>query len=213
MFVLSSIQPDAGRRTTAAALIRQWLRSSLIIRQFKKKGRSKPDRVFRQSLVLITFCWSIAGNAVAVPDNALPEKKAERYMTCVRACLDKLLEHGTDCYGPVHTPMLMSIIDVRTNTSPKEPEVLDGLIRSEGRLHRRNPGGCDLWDDQPLLRTMYTVSEITKNTCYAEAADAYIRAYFERAKKKNGLLAWGSHTRCVEAHGPCRHMACHHVLV
>jgi hypothetical protein len=43
MLVLSSIQPDAGRRTTAAALIRQY------IKQFKKKGRSKPDRVLRQA--------------------------------------------------------------------------------------------------------------------------------------------------------------------
>jgi len=143
--------------------------------------------------VLVTLCCSVAGSAVAATDDALPDKKTDRYMTCVRTCLDNLLEHGTDRYGPVHTPMLMSVIDVRTHTSPKDPEVLDGLVRSEGRLHRRNPGGCDLWDDQPLLRTMYTVSEITDDTRYAKAADAYIKAYFERAKKKNGLLAWGSH--------------------
>jgi len=43
MLVLSSIQPDAARRTTAAALIRQQLE------QFKKKGRSKPDRILRHA--------------------------------------------------------------------------------------------------------------------------------------------------------------------
>jgi len=48
--VLSSIQPDAARRTTAAALIRQLLRQQQL-KQFKKKSRSKPDRVFRQSQV------------------------------------------------------------------------------------------------------------------------------------------------------------------
>ncbi len=142
---------------------------------------------------LIALCSSVAGTALAATGSALPEEKANHYMTCVRSCLDNLLEYGTDRYGPVHTPMLMSIIDVRTNESPQEPEVLDGLIRSEGRLHRRNPGGCDLWDDQPLLRTLYTVSEITNDARYSEAADAYIKVYFERAKKPNGLLAWGSH--------------------
>jgi len=111
----------------------------------------------------------------------------------VAACLDNLLEHGTDRYGEVHTAMLMSVIDVRTNEAPQEPEVLDGLVRSEGRMHRVNPGGCDLWDDQPLLRTMYALSELAGDGKYAQAADAYTRAYFERAKKPNGLLAWGSH--------------------
>ncbi len=143
--------------------------------------------------LLISLCVSMGGAAPAATDGALPEQKAERYLASVRTCLDNLLEHGTDRYGPVHTPMLMSIIDVRDHTSPREPDVLDGLIRSEGRLHRRNPGGCDLWDDQPLLRTMVAVSAATQDLRYAEAADAYIRAYLERAKKKNGLLAWGSH--------------------
>jgi hypothetical protein len=143
--------------------------------------------------VLIILCLSMAGVALAAQQTSLSEKKADHYMTSVRSCLDNLLEHGTDRYGPVHTPMLMSIMDVRTNTSPKTPDVLDGLIRSEGRLHRRNPGGCDLWDDQPLLRTMYSLSEITNDTRYSQAADAYVKSYFKRAKKKNGLLAWGSH--------------------
>ena len=124
---------------------------------------------------------------------APPQEEATRWRDVVATCLDNLLEHGTDRYGDVHSPMLMSVIDVRTNDAPREPEVLDGLVRSEGRMHRINPGGCDLWDDQPLLRTMYALSELTGDAKYAQAADAYTRAYFERAKKANGLLAWGSH--------------------
>ena len=65
--------------------------------------------------ILITLSSSVAGAAPAGPNAALPKRKTGRYMTCVRSCLDNLLEHGTDRYGPVHTPMLMSIIDVRTN--------------------------------------------------------------------------------------------------
>jgi hypothetical protein len=123
----------------------------------------------------------------------VPEAKAKAYRAAVLSCLDNLLEHGTDRYGPVHTPMIMSVIDLRTEEAPREPDVLDGLIRSEGRLHRRNPGGADLWDDQPLLRTLYAMTKLTDDSKYAEAADAYIKVYFERARKPNGLLAWGSH--------------------
>ncbi|MBI5095818.1 MAG: hypothetical protein HZB26_25720 [Candidatus Hydrogenedentes bacterium] len=119
--------------------------------------------------------------------------KAEQYRRCVQTCLDNLLKYGADRYGEVHTPMLMSIIDVRTNDAPREPLVLDGMVRSEGRLHRRNPGGCDLWDDQPLLRTMYAFSELNGDAKYAQAADAYTKSFFERSRKANGMLAWGTH--------------------
>lgn len=128
----------------------------------------------------------------AAPD-ALPADAAVKYRHAVESCLDNLLEHGTDRYGKTHSAMLMSIMDVETNTSPQVPETLDGLIRSEGRLHRRNPGGCDLWDDQPLIRTLYAFSELTGDQRYARAADDYIAAYFKHAPKPNGLLAWGSH--------------------
>ncbi len=139
-------------------------------------------------IIVLTISVSITAFADGVPDS-----KASSYREAVRTCLDNLLEHGTDRYGPVHTPMIMSIIDLRTNESPREPEVLDGLIRSEGRLHRRNPGGADLWDDQPLLRALYAMSKLSGESKYGEAADAYIKVYFERARKPNGLLAWGSH--------------------
>jgi hypothetical protein len=138
-------------------------------------------------LMYIGVCSAVAEEAL------LPEEKTDQYMSAVRSCLDNLLEHGTDTYGPVHTPMLMSIIDVRTDKPPRELEVLDGMIRSEGRMHRLNPNGTDLWDDQPLIRTMYAVSEVSKDAKYAKGADAYIKSYFERAQKPNGLLAWGSH--------------------
>ena len=142
-----------------------------------------------RTLPAIMLQLAVAASCTADADQA----KRESYLARVRSCLDNLVEHGTDRYGSVHTPMLMSVIDVRTNESPREPEVLDSLIRAEGRLHRINPGGCDLWDDQPLLHAMYAVSEATQDNRYAKAADAYTAAFFERAAKPNGLLAWGSH--------------------
>ena len=123
-------------------------------------------------------------------DKTLPE--AAEYRKIVEQCAGNLLEHGTDRYG-VETPMLMSIVDIHTQESPQEPPVPDALIRSEGRMHRKNPGGADLWDDQALLRVLYSLSRQTGDGKYAAAADRYIAAYFERARKPNGMLAWGSH--------------------
>jgi len=122
---------------------------------------------------------------------ALEERQG--YLQAVQQSLDLLLTHGRDTYGPVTSPILMSIIDTRTNSSPREPELLDGLIRSEGRLHRRNPAGADLWEDQPLLRTLHTYSQLTGQTHFAEAARDYVRAYFQLSRKENGLIAWGTH--------------------
>ena len=110
-------------------------------------------------------------------------------------CLDTLIEKGTDHYGPVHTPMLMSILDVNTLTSPEDPPLLDAKVRTEDRPGhgRRSPGGSNLWMDMPTIRVMYRLSEVTGDGKYARAADAYIRSAYERAIKPNGLLAWGSH--------------------
>lgn len=120
--------------------------------------------------------------------------KAAEYRAAVQSCLDNIVEHGTDRYGPVQTPMFMSIVDVETNESPQYPLALDGLVRCEGRQHRRNPAGADLWEDQPLLDTMYAFSKLSGDPKYAEACDAYIASFFERSHREaNGMLAWGSH--------------------
>jgi len=119
-----------------------------------------------------------------------------RWRNYVAQSLDTLIEHGTDRYGPVKTPMLMAILDVRTLTSPEKPVLYDDFYRTEGRpTHgRRSPGGSNLWLDQPLLKTLYEHSKVTGDAKYARAADDYIRATFEHAFLPEGLLGWGSHT-------------------
>ncbi|MBQ02156.1 MAG: hypothetical protein CL477_15920 [Acidobacteria bacterium] len=111
----------------------------------------------------------------------------------VIACLDTLIERGTDVYGPKKTPLMMSVIDVRTMDSPEKPDLVDSMIRFEGRLHRRGERGSNLWNDQPTLRAMYQVSRATGKGKYSKAADDYIRFALKTCRKENGLLAWGSH--------------------
>ncbi|GMV91652.1 MAG: hypothetical protein AMXMBFR82_14300 [Candidatus Hydrogenedentota bacterium] len=137
-----------------------------------------------------TVAFVVLGVLAAGPN---PAENKELYRSCVRSHADSMLEHGTDRYGHVQTPLFMSIIDIASESSPPDPLPLDGYIRAEERQHRRNPAGSDLWEDQPLLRTLYTLSELTGESRYADACDAYIQTYFERSRKENGLLAWGSH--------------------
>ena len=111
----------------------------------------------------------------------------------VTQCLDTLIEHGTDVYGPKKTPLIMAVLDVHTLQSPERPKVLDSLLRLEGRIHRRGERGSNLWNDQTLLRTMYEMTERTGQKRYADAADAYIGYYLKHCRKPNGLLVWGSH--------------------
>lgn len=131
---------------------------------------------------LIVLAWAVVSPAFA-----------ESYLERVTACLDTLVTRGTDVYGPVHSPLLMSVIDVRTLRSPEDPEVYDSLIRLEGRIHRRGERGADLWNDQPTLHAMYLASKQTGDPTYADAADAYIDYALEHCRKPNGLLVWGSH--------------------
>ena len=114
----------------------------------------------------------------------------------VSTCLDTLIEHGTDRYGSVHTPMLMSILDVYTLDSPQEPELLDAKIRTEGRpTHGRlSPGGTNLWLDQPVLKAMYECSKRTGDSKYSKAADAYFDYAMKNCRKSNGMFVWGSHS-------------------
>jgi hypothetical protein len=123
----------------------------------------------------------------------LPGTNYLSWRTYVSNCVEMLLQHGKDHYGPMHTDMLMSILDVQTLHCPKTPLLLDGEVFTEERPQRRNPAGSNLWYDQALLRVMYRLSKLTGNGKYAASADSYIDAVFKYAVKKNGLLVWGSH--------------------
>jgi len=138
------------------------------------------------ALLAMTLC----GTAIQAE---LPETNQHRWSPYVEACLQTLIERGTDRYGEIHSPMIMAVLDVRSLDAPEHPEVLDSLIRLEGRIHRRGERGSNLWYDQPLIRAMYEVSRRQNDPKYAQAADDYIRYTLEHCHKENGLLVWGTH--------------------
>ncbi len=116
------------------------------------------------------------------------------WLGLVIGAADRLLEYGTDRYGPVKTPMLMAILDPRARSSPESPLALDTeAYFEEGRAHRRAIRGSNFWYDQATIRVLYRLSKLTGNPKYAEAADRAIDAFFERAIRESGLPAWGTH--------------------
>jgi hypothetical protein len=143
---------------------------------------------------LLASCLSAATAAPAPLDSGLrPDQVEQRpYRDYVRECLDLLIQHGTDRYGAVHSPMLMSILDVRTRGCPADPEPCDEAWRVI-RRERRNPAGGNLYTDQPTLRAMEVLSRLTGDPKYADFARRSAAHTLQNLVDEKGLPWWGWH--------------------
>ena len=120
----------------------------------------------------------------------------------VRECLDTLIEHGTDRYGSVHAPILVSILDVDSRACPENPDKLDEYFRVT-RRGRRSPAGSNLLTDQPLLKTMYLASAAAGEAKYADFANRYAAYVMENLVDEQGFFWWGWH-RHYDVHRDAR---------
>lgn len=119
----------------------------------------------------------------------------------VQQCLDSILKHGRDQYGPIKTPLFMAVLDADLLASPQHPLVFDSMVRLEDRLHRRGERGTNPWYDQGLMRSMRRMSQLTNDPRYSTAADDATRYFFDHCQKVNnaskpylnGMPAWGTH--------------------
>ena len=149
------------------------------------------------AFLLGAFSWvpSLAdtGNPEILPSGLTLEDVEKRsYLDYARECIDLLIEHGTDRYGEVHSPMLMNIIDVRTRTCPEEPDVLDEPFRVT-RRGRRGPAGGNLYPDQPTIEAMYGLSSATGDGKYAAFADKCVNHTMTKLVDDRGFFWWGWH--------------------
>ncbi len=120
------------------------------------------------------------------------EQDAPRYREHVRQCVETLIEHGTDRYGRVQSPVLMNILDVQTRTCPENPLPLDEAYRV-ARRERRGPAGANLYPDQATLQAMYRLSQATGEPRYADFADASLVHYLKHLVDERGFFWWGWH--------------------
>ena len=135
-----------------------------------------------------------------------------RYLDYARECIDTLIAHGTDRYGAERSPMLVSILDVRTRECPAEPLPLDEAVRVV-RRGRRNPAGGNLYADQATFRAMLELSRITGDGKYRAFAAKSIGHYLKHRVDDRGLLWWGWH-RHIDAHRDVQtgHAGSHHEI-
>jgi hypothetical protein len=154
------------------------------------------------ALLFLLACYGVEADldTPALLDSGIPPGKVEErpFIDYARECINLLMQHGTDRYGEVQSPILMSIIDVRTRTCPANPPPLDEKYRVS-RRGRRGPGGANLYLDQPLLRSMILLSSITGREEYRRFAAACAHYHMKHLKDENGLFWWGYH-RHYDAH-------------
>ena len=80
---------------------------------------------------MMIWLFFSAGQAINAEVN-YPQGTDKTYLTYVRECMDLLMTHGTDTYGPVNTPILVSILDVESRISPADPLGLDEVHEQPG---------------------------------------------------------------------------------
>jgi hypothetical protein len=103
---------------------------------------------------------------------------------------DNMIAHGTDRYGPVHSPMFAAVIDATTDTAPylRSPD-LPGQ-----RVGDRSWFGTNLVYDIPLIAAFRALSRITGNDAYRTAVDDYLTFFCDTCPSKaTGLFPWGEH--------------------
>ncbi|MDP6040569.1 MAG: hypothetical protein QGG64_18625, partial [Candidatus Latescibacteria bacterium] len=133
------------------------------------------------------------------------EYDTKNYRKAVQDHLDLMIEHGTDKYGDTHTPILVSILDLRSLSCPASPESLDERWRVT-RRDRRNPAGANLLMDQPTLSAMFSLSTSINEQRYADFARTYIDWYLENLVDEKDFWWWGWHRHydvfrdCCEGH-------------
>jgi hypothetical protein len=110
----------------------------------------------------------------------------------IRSHFDKLLEHGLDRHGKVHTAMWMATLDTRTGRYPEDDRRPPEIPRRHYRAIDA-PKGCSMYWDQPALVAAHALSGVTGTARYAKAAAAYVSDFLERCVARNGSFLWGNH--------------------
>ncbi len=118
------------------------------------------------------------------------------FLPLIYRYVDAMLEHGRDNYGPQKTGLFLSALD-RAAVAPltNRPPAPAG-IRESDRVGRKGGllRGANPQHDQNLLRLLYTLTDLSQNRKYREAADTELKWFLQNAASTNThLLPWGEH--------------------
>jgi hypothetical protein len=146
--------------------------------------------------MLKSVCSLTALTVVALTGAAVHAAEQPSFLRVVQGYADAMIEKGRDTYGPQKSLLFLSAFDRHAmkplTTRPASP----GGVR---RGDRSGPAwthltGANPQLDQNLLRILYTLTEITGDRKYADAADHEIRWFFENTPSPvTNLFPWGEH--------------------
>lgn len=118
------------------------------------------------------------------------------YLKVVQQYADTMIEQVCDTYGPQKSGLMLSAFD-RTTMKPltTRPAFPGGVRRGDRVGSPWQPlVGANPQLDQNLLRSLYTLSEITGDPKYRQMADRELEWFFKNTQSPvTGLMAWGEH--------------------
>jgi hypothetical protein len=144
-------------------------------------------------LLLLVFGLTVCAGAGETPRAPVPQSP---YLGVAYRYADAMLQSGRDTYGPAATGLFLSAFD-RTASKPLtyRPPAPAG-IREGDRvgLSSQPLVGANPQHDENLLRLLYTLSELSGEPRYREAADAELNWFLRNAASSSThLLPWGEH--------------------
>lgn len=149
-----------------------------------RNDRSTPSVVIISILLPL-----VAGQANAA-------EKGATFLDVVQKYADTMIERCRDTYGSQKSMLFLSAFD-RMTMAPltTRPAGSDGVRRGDRSGSPWSPmTGANPHLDENLLRIMYTLTEITGDKRYAQAADDELKWFFNNAASPvTHLLSWGEH--------------------
>jgi pectate lyase len=108
---------------------------------------------------------------------------SERYIRSVCRFTDTILKEGRDSYGKTKSPLFVDGLHTETLT----PAIWKGQNNEDWIL-------CNFSSQQPLIRLLDGLTELTGETEYRQAAEDATQYMLKNARTPNGFLYWGGHT-------------------
>ncbi len=115
-----------------------------------------------------------------------------RSLKAILSHLDKLILLGAGHFGPRPCGLWPSAIDPRTGGYPQDDRRDPAWPK---RVYRNidAPRGSSVYWDLPSLVAAHQLSAHVGSPRWALAADACLRAFYDRCVSRTGLLLWGNH--------------------
>ena len=140
-------------------------------------GYIMKGRFVNQAVLGILLSWQLS---IYLATESPDANESSKYLDAVRIFADNVLKYGRDTYGPKHTPLFVDGLNIHTH------EPVKWIAPNGDRWILSN-----LASQQNLFRVLDSLTTITGDPKYRQAAVEAIEYAFENLRHPNGLFYWG----------------------